>query len=123
MCDERSPRITGLSWGKIEVAGDLKFRDARLWPGGARAWDWRETGTRHAPGIQIADVRELVDRGAEIVVLSRGVQEALQVMPETIAWLEDAGIEVRVAQTDEAARIYNALARDRRVGGLFHSTC
>ena len=29
---------------------------AKLYPGGARAWDWRETGTRHRPGIQPADI-------------------------------------------------------------------
>lgn len=121
--EERSPSITHLTWGKIEIADSLVFKDAKLWPGGARAWDWRETGTRHQPGVQPADVEEIVDRGAEIVVLSRGVHEVLQVMPETLAWLAAAGVEVRVAQTEEAARIYNALARSRRVGGLFHSTC
>jgi hypothetical protein len=33
-----------------------------------RGWhtigNWRETGTEHSPGIQPADVQELLDRGA-----------------------------------------------------------
>ena len=51
----RSPRITHLSWGRLEVEGGRSFKDAKLWPGGGRAWDWKETGTRHRPGIQLAD--------------------------------------------------------------------
>ena len=33
--------------GKIEVEGTGTLRDAKLFPGGAREWDWRETGTEH----------------------------------------------------------------------------
>lgn len=118
-----SPRIAGLSWGRIEVEGHGAFRDAKLWPGGARAWDWNETGTHHDPGVQPADVQELVERGAEVVVLTRGMHERLGVAPETIEALEEEGIEVRVLPTEAAGRVYNELARHARVGGLFHTTC
>jgi hypothetical protein len=56
MADFKSPRISHLSWGHIEVEGHPPFKDAKIFPGGAREWDWRETGTRHVPGIQPADV-------------------------------------------------------------------
>jgi hypothetical protein len=36
----------------LEIEGHPTFKDAKLFPGGARAWDWRETGTGHVPGIQ-----------------------------------------------------------------------
>ena len=81
---ESSPRVTALAWGRVEVEGGGRFKDAKLYPGGAREWDWRETGTRHAPGIQPADVEELIARGAEVVVLSQGIWERLQIMPETL---------------------------------------
>jgi hypothetical protein len=119
----RSPRIAHLSWGRVEVEGFGAFKDAKLYPGGAREWDWRETGTRHVPGIQPADVEELLDRGAELVVLSRGVLEALRVCPETLALLGDKGIPAQVLQTEEAVRLYNRLAEEHRVGALVHSTC
>ena len=112
-----------MSWGRIEVEGHGSFKDAKLWPGGARAWDWDETGTRHDPGVQPADVEELLDHGAEVVVLSVGMQERLGVKRETIEALEEAGVEVEVLPTDEAARAYNDLADRARVGGLFHTTC
>jgi hypothetical protein len=118
-----SPRIAGLSWGQIEVEGYPPFRDAKVFPGGARAWDWDETGTRHAPGIQPADVQELIEHGAKTVVLSRGVWERLQVCPETLKVLADKAIEVEVLQTEAAVKRFNKLRETVPVGGLFHSTC
>jgi hypothetical protein len=67
----KSPlRILKLDWGTIEIEGAGTFRDAKLFPGGAREWNWHETGTEHVPGIQPADVSELLDKGATTVVLS-----------------------------------------------------
>ncbi len=118
-----SPRITHLSWGRLDVEGEGTFKDAKLFPGGAREWDWRETGTHHVPGIQPADVEELLAQGATAVVLSKGILERLQVCPETITLLEARGIAVHVLQTEAAVRRYNALRDSEQVAGLFHSTC
>lgn len=120
----RSPRILEHGWGTLEIEGQVSLRDARLFPGGACAWDWRETGTHHQPGIQPADVLPLLEAGATAVVLSRGRHQRLGIMPETLALLQARGVEVCVAQTDEAIEAYNALARDGvPVGALIHSTC
>ena len=118
-----SPRITDLKWGSLEIEGSDRFKDAKLFPGGAREWDWRETGTRHSPGIQPADVEELLEHGATAIVLSKGMLERLQVCPETLQMLEDRNIPVHVLQTEMAAKLYNDLQQKERVGGLFHSTC
>lgn len=118
-----SPRITGFSWGRLDVDGDRSFKDAKLFPGGAREWNWRETGTAHDPGIQPADVEELLEHGADVVVLSRGVMERLRICPETLEMLKNRGVAAHVLQTEEAVRLYNELQRKQRVGGLFHSTC
>lgn len=120
---DQSPQITHLEWGRIEAAGIPSAKDLKLYPRGGRAWDWGETGTRHKPGIQPADVQELIDRGSEVIVLSRGMHLVLQTKPETLAALEAANIVVHVLETREAARLYNHLAETRPVGGLFHSTC
>jgi hypothetical protein len=74
------------------------------------------------PGIQPADVPEVIKPGAKVVVLSRGVLEALQVCPETLALLKHRGIPAHVRQTEAAIRLYNQLAVEHSVG-LFHSTC
>ncbi|WP_432839421.1 Mth938-like domain-containing protein [Dactylosporangium sp. CA-092794] len=118
-----SPRILSIVWGRIEVDGLGTVKDLKAWPGGGRAWDWSETGTSHSPGIQPADVAELLDAGATVVVLSRGMEERLEVAPETLELLDKAGVEVHVAETTEAVELYNDLAATAAVGGLFHSTC
>ena len=121
----RSPKITHLSWGRLEVEGqDGPFKDATLFPGGARAWDWNETGPNHEPGIQPADIEELLEHGATAVVLARGFYERLQVRRETWRELEERNVTAHVEQTEEAVRIYNELSKaDERVGALVHSTC
>jgi hypothetical protein len=122
---QSSPRITHLSWGRLEVEGrDAAFKDAKLWPGGGREWDWNETGTHHRPGVQPADVEELLEHGAETVILSKGINERLQVQRATLDALEEQGVEVDVLQTEQAVERYNELqAEGKAVGGLFHSTC
>jgi hypothetical protein len=117
-----SPRVTHLSWGHLEVDG-RSFKDAKLFPGGAKVWDWNETGTRHEPGIQPADVEELLEHGVTAVVLSKGFHERLGVTPETLHMLEDRGIAAHVRQTGEAIELYNQLRESEMVGALIHSTC
>lgn len=120
---EPSPRILAVSWGRMDVDVLGPGKDFKLYPGGGRAWDWAETGTRHSPGIQPEDVEELLAHGATVVVLSRGMQLQLQVDPATLRVLAERAIPVHVAETTDAVRIYNDLAASQPVGGLFHSTC
>jgi hypothetical protein len=123
--ETRSPLVTQLSWGRLEVEGrDGQFKDAKLFPGGAREWDWSETGTSHELGIQPADVEELLDRGATVVVLSTGFEERLRVRRETLRKLEERKVPVYVERTGEAVRLYNELSKkNEKVGALVHSTC
>jgi len=119
-----SPRIKHVSWGRLEVDGQAEpYKDAKLFPGGSRDWNWRETGTGHKPGIQIADVQELLEHGAKVVVLSRGMAECLQVPRETLDFLKEREIAAHVLPTKDAVALYNKLAENEPVGGLFHTTC
>ena len=119
----KSPRISHLSWGHVEVEGHPPFKDTKVFPGGAREWDWRETGTHHVPVIQPADVQELMEHDAKAVVLSKGIWERLNVCPETLEVLAKNGIKAEVLQTEAAVERFNELGESRPVGGLFHSTC
>ncbi|WP_323373702.1 Mth938-like domain-containing protein [Plantactinospora alkalitolerans] len=119
----RSPRILEVAWGRMVVDGLGEAKDFKLYPGGGRPWDWSETGTRHEPGIQPADVEELLANGATRVVLSEGFDGVLRVDPATLRFLAEREIEAYVAPTGEAVELYNTLAAREPVGGLFHSTC
>jgi len=67
-----------------------------VFPGGAREWDWNETGTTHEPGIQPADVAELLDHGATTIVLSQGRLKRLHVCPQTLQLLQERGVRTDV---------------------------
>jgi hypothetical protein len=118
-----SPRVLAISWGHMEVENLGNGKDFKLYPGGGREWDWSETGTRHHPGIQPVDVAELLEAGATVVVLSRGMELRLETDPETLKVLDERGVTVHVAETREAVALYNTLTVTTAVGGLFHSTC
>ena len=120
----KSPRIMKISWGSMEIEGVGSGKDFKLFPGGAKAWDWSETNTHHVPGIQIADVEELLEHGCQEIVLSRGMLLKLEVSSETKDYLEQANVQLHVMETKMAAEFYNHLAKQNvMVGGLFHSTC
>lgn len=123
MNKNQSPRINSISWGSISISDGHSYKDAKLYPGGSREWDWNETGTRHRPGIQPADVEELVNLGAEVVVLSKGYNERLQTKEETQTFLEKEDISYHILQTEAAVQKYNQLRKTKRAGALIHTTC
>ncbi|CAN5866095.1 hypothetical protein BH23ACT10_BH23ACT10_40420 [soil metagenome] len=120
---DASPRIARHSWGRIAVEGRT-FKDVMLWPGGAAEWDWTATGTSHGAGVQAADVRGLLDRDADHVVLSLGRQRRLTVSAEATALLDGGDVPYDVLVTDEAIDRYEQLRGDGvPVAALIHTTC
>jgi len=119
--------ITSLTWGNMEVQIDGRqhvFKDCKLWPGGGREWKWDETGTHHSPGIQPADVEEILNHSVDVIILTQGQLGRLSVADETKALLAEKGIEVHIVNTKKAVDLFNRLTKQgKRVGGLFHSTC
>jgi len=83
-----SPIISRAEWGKIEINDSLIYKDVKCFPGGSREWDWNETGTRHTPGIQLADIEELLEKEAEVLVLSMGYRCRLKTDSRTIEFLD-----------------------------------
>ena len=120
---KKSPKIHKNSWGKVEIEHFGRFKDVKLWPGGAREWDWRETGTSHSPGVQTEDVRELVQNGARYIVIGSGRFRRLKVRDETLKWLSDHDVGYRVLETTKAIEKYNGMCTNDPVGALIHSTC
>ena len=57
--------------------------------------------------------QELLDHGARVVVLSRGMAECLQVPAETLQFLKERQIEAHALPTPQAAELYNQLAKNR----------
>ena len=120
----KSLLIERIKWGEIEVEKLGIGKDFKLYPGGGRLWNWKEPNTHHVPGIQVADVEELLEHDCKEIVLSRGMLLKLEVGSETKDYLEQANVQLHVMETKMAAELYNHLAKQNvMVGGLFHSTC
>lgn len=119
--------ITHISWGQIEVSVDgqtLSFKDCKIWPGGATEWDWTLTGTHHRPGIQVADLQEVLAHDPDVIILSRGMQRRLQTTSQVEEHLSQLNIPYHIKETNQAVELFNALAQEGKCpGGLFHSTC
>lgn len=118
-----SPKINSIDWGQVITEEGNRYKDVKLYPDGSREWDWNETGTHHKPGIQPADVQELLDHGAEAIVLSQGFHKRLQVCDETKDLLNEQNIDYYILETGKAAEKYNELCKDVAAGALIHSTC
>ena len=115
--------ITSFRWGQIIDSSGRTFKDARLFPGGAEEWDWRKTGTRHDPGIQAADLSDLLAMKPDVVILSRGMDLVLQVPQTTIDFARSHAVTVLVLQSEQAVAEYNRRISKERVVALVHSTC
>jgi len=127
MNESKTSLITHISWGHIEVkinGQTLSFKDCKVWPGGAKTWDWNLTGTRHQPGIQPADIEEILAQGIEVMILSCGMQHMLHTCPETEQMLRTRNIEYHIEETKQAVQLFNTFVQaGKKVGGIFHSTC
>ena len=145
---KRSPLVNDLKWGRVVVEGFGIFKDVKLYPDGkyhrinppdfldrysslvigAEPWDWTKTNTHHQPGIQPADVSELLNHGCEFIILSRGMKEMLHTSDETLQLLKNKHMEYNkdyfILQSEKAMELYNEhVKRRKRVGALIHSTC
>lgn len=109
-------------FGSITIDGVTYDSDVLALPDGACVGWQREAGHEVSP----ADLWELDCHPPLPAILVIGVGSAgcLQVSPEARAWLHERGIELREANTGEAATLYSALAgRGVRVAAALHLTC
>ena len=71
------------------------------------------------PGIQPADVQEMLDHGAKVVVLSRGMAECLRVSGETLDFLKERRIEAHILPTTVRRSSTTALQKKGQSAGCF----
>ena len=62
-------------------------------------------------------IQELLDHGARVVILSRGMLLRLQICVETLDLLRDREVATHVEETRAAVELYNRLREVELVGG------
>lgn len=119
----KSPKITKIEWGKTRIDGHVVGKDFILYPGGAVEWDWNEFGTNHQAGIQAGEIKYLLKKECDVIVLSKGFYGRLNISGDAIDVLKKRNIEFYILKTENAVKKYNELAKTKAVGALIHSTC
>ena len=95
--NKQNKPISHLSWGKMQVyiqGKEYAFKDCKIWPEGASNWDWNLTGTSHDTGVQPDDIKDILDHGIDVMVLSRGFDLKMKISPATEELLKSLGIEL-----------------------------
>ena len=113
------PRIEAYRFGRMVVDGTSHTRDLILLPDRVIGNWWRKEGHRLIPD----DLEPVLGAAPEVLVVGTGAFGRMKVTEETRKALEEAGIELVVANTGEAVQRYNDLRERRRTAGAFHLTC
>ena len=124
--DSSKSLIVDVKWGSIVVSflGKTKtYRDAIIWRTGHKKWDWSLSNTHHIPGIQIPEIKFLIeDCQCNFIILTTGFENVLNVDKNTIKWLIKNDVQYIILNSADAIKVYNE-SSDNAMGILFHSTC
>lgn len=114
-----SPQIEDYRFGHIVIDGKSYDKDVIILPDRVRGGWWRKEG--HA--LHPEDLDAVFEAAPEQLVVGQGAYSRMAVNPETKAALQEAGIEVIAADTEEACRRYNDLREQKNVAAALHLTC
>jgi hypothetical protein len=112
-------KIGHYSFGRIVIDGKTYTSDVIVYPGRVDASWWRKEGHN----LHSEDLKEVMNAKPEVLIVGTGASGVMKVPKETISHLESKGIEVHVAQTEDAVELFNRLQTDRKVIAALHLTC
>jgi hypothetical protein len=112
------PKVQKYDFGSIVIDGKEYTSDVIVFPDKVRDHWWRKEGHR----LDIDDLEEVLEFKPEVLVIGTGYSGVMEVPEETLRYLQMKNIEVHVAPTREAIKIFNGLG-GKRVVGAFHLTC
>jgi hypothetical protein len=112
-------KIESYSFGRIVIDGKTYSSDLIIFP--SRIWDkwWRKEG--HA--IHEADLSTVMENPPEILIIGTGDSGLLKVSEEIKKYIESKGINLKIAKTKDACKLYNDLSKKSRVTAALHLTC
>ena len=114
--------IDDYAFGRITIDGRSYTSDVIVLADGVHDGWWRKEG--HS--LAIADLDTVAAAAPAVLVVGTGAYGRMVVPDATRRWLEEQGIEVRIAPTSEATALLNELLAAHpvgRVAGAFHLTC
>lgn len=111
-------KIDSVKFGEIRIEGKDYYSDMFVF------WDGKVEFREKGHQITLNDIRFLVKRKPYAIVIGKGMQGAVSVLPEVRQALEDKKIKLFSDLTPNAVEIFNGLiAQGKKVVGIFHVTC
>jgi hypothetical protein len=112
--------IEDYRFGQVVVGGQAFSSDVIVYGDRVRASWWRKEGHR----LDQADLEEVVAAKPQHLVIGTGYYGQMAVPPETLAYIEEQGIQAHVAPTSDAVALFNRLQKDAAaVVAALHLTC
>jgi hypothetical protein len=111
-------KVEGYRFGRIVVDGEEHIRDVIILPDRVLGNWWRKEG--HA--LVQADLATVLDELPERLIVGTGASGQMRPDPGTLEALRRRGIDVEVARTDEAVRLF-ADADPATTAAALHLTC
>ncbi|MFO7948281.1 MAG: MTH938/NDUFAF3 family protein [Armatimonadota bacterium] len=111
--------IEDYSFGRIVIDGQTYTDDVIIYRERVDDSWWREEGHR----LKVADIEEVIEAAPEVLVVGTGAYGRVSVEPEVKQRLEDEGIELLSAPTEEACETYNELSGEKKTVAALHLTC
>ncbi|MFW6136254.1 MAG: Mth938-like domain-containing protein [Chloroflexota bacterium] len=115
----RAPEVESYRFGHMVVDGKEHTKDLILLPDRVVSNWWRDQGHR----LSVADLEEVFKAQPEVLVVGTGANGLMKVPPETRQAVRSADIELEIARTGQAWKLYNELQDGRATAGAFHLTC
>lgn len=114
-----APKIESYKFGQMVINGKTHTNDVILLPSRVISDWWREEGHR----LSEADLEEVLDARPEVLVVGTGANGLMKVPPGTRQAIKDGGIELKIAKTGSAWKLYNDEQQGHDTAGAFHLTC
>jgi hypothetical protein len=114
-----TPRVDSYRFGHMVVDGEKHPKDLILLPDRVVPDWWRDQGHE----LSANDLEDVFSSECEVLVVGTGAHGVMKVPQETRQAVREAGLELRIADTDRAWRLYNDLREKRKTAGAFHLTC
>ena len=113
-------KIDSYSFGSLVINCKTYTGDLIILPDGKilKPW-WRKKGHQ----LNMNDLQELIDSSPEIIVVGTGISGRVIPVKNLKADLAKLSIKFIAVQNEEAIKIFNQLALEKRIGGGSHLTC
>jgi hypothetical protein len=117
-------KVDSLSFGSIAVDGERHRRDVILLPGGALKHGRGDFWKTEASGFKRHEIEELVEAGAEEIVVGTGTNAKAGPSNEAKSRVEQAQLQLHSLPSCEAVPVFNRLVdQGKTVAALVHIAC